>query len=171
MIPLRRPSYIIHPRKAQLCWETAYATYLHAMFLSLFFFFSKVSIFKVWGCFFSLIWVPFNLETNVSHDFKQTLWSVCNCLHFWYPAEMQAITFLTYGYHCQHLTFCHIFLSKKSKKFYCTLIFFFTQDKKGCGCQNSYTSYSFQPFSAKIYGNISYHGEIQAITFLCNWPN
>ncbi len=34
-----------------------------------------------------------------------------------------------------------------------------------------YSSYSFHPVSAKLYEDIGYHGGIQAIAFLGNWPS
>ena len=41
----------------------------------------------------------------------------------------------------------------------------------GLEISKRFSSYSFHLMSAKLYEDISYHGGIQAITFLGNWPS
>ncbi len=41
----------------------------------------------------------------------------------------------------------------------------------GLEISKCYSPYSFDPMSAKLYDDIGYHGGIQAITFLGNWPS
>ncbi len=51
------------------------------------------------------------------------------------------------------------------------LKFFLTQDHMGLEMSKRYCSSSFLQTSAKLYEDIGYHGAIEAIYFLANWPS
>ncbi len=41
----------------------------------------------------------------------------------------------------------------------------------GLEISKCYSSYNFHPMSMKLHEDVVYHGGIQAVTFLGNWPS